>query len=226
MLNDDGAQRGPGTHGRRSRSRGKDGARDRNRLWPLALAVRQIRRGSRAHLRDQRRPRRDCKRAIARHPVPGPDHATPKELGRSRSRPEVCPRSPDIIFTETLDCGVVGEGFFAISRDICQVAGPQTQVLPSVVRQFGTLVEAASLRRLNQVETACGFDLSALNIIPRKTYFPIHEKLHSYTPLSQESPTAGLQLCFQQTGFAREVFDSPIRRRRRRDKLVRGAVRK
>ncbi len=96
------------------------------------------------------------------------------------------PRSPDIIFTETLDCGVVGEGFFAISRDICQVAGPQTQVLPSVVRQFGTLVEAASLRKLNQVETACGFDFSALNYHSTKTYFPIHEKLHSYTKLSED----------------------------------------
>ncbi|MDP9138738.1 MAG: ribonucleotide-diphosphate reductase subunit beta [Pseudomonadota bacterium] len=95
------------------------------------------------------------------------------------------PRSPDIIFTETLDCGVVGEGFFAISRDICRVAGPQTQVVPSVVRQFGMLVEASSLRNLNQVEAACGFDLSALNVHSTETYFPIHEEMHDYSPLSQ-----------------------------------------
>ncbi len=30
------------------------------------------------------------------------------------------PRSPDVIFTETLDCGVVGEGFWEIERDIAE----------------------------------------------------------------------------------------------------------
>jgi type II protein arginine methyltransferase len=94
------------------------------------------------------------------------------------------PRPPNIIFTETLDCGVVGEGFFSISRDICRVAGPQTQILPSVVRQFGTLVEAPALRKLNEVNIACGFDLSALNFHSTQTYFPIREKMHEYTPLT------------------------------------------
>ncbi len=92
--------------------------------------------------------------------------------------------SPDIIFTETLDCGVVGEGFFSIAQDIRQFAGPQTLILPSVVRQFGTLVEAPVLRKLNQVDIACGFDLSALNHHSTRTYFPIRERMHEYTPLS------------------------------------------
>lgn len=94
------------------------------------------------------------------------------------------PRSPDIIFTETLDCGVVGEGFFSISQDICRIAGPQTQVLPSVVRQFGKLVEAPALRKLNEVDSACGFDLSELNFHSTQTYFPVRARMQEYTPLS------------------------------------------
>jgi type II protein arginine methyltransferase len=94
------------------------------------------------------------------------------------------PRSPDIIFTETLDCGVVGEGFFSISQDICRIAGAQTQVLPLVVRQFGILVEASDLRKLNEVDFTCSFNLSALNFHSTRTYYPIREQLHEYTALT------------------------------------------
>ncbi|MGE3829574.1 MAG: ribonucleotide-diphosphate reductase subunit beta [Parvibaculaceae bacterium] len=95
------------------------------------------------------------------------------------------PGTPDIIFTETLDCGVVGEGFFAIARDIRQVAGPETRVIPERIRQFGQLVDAPALTRLNRVGEAAGFDLSALNIYSTPTYFPVREKLYDYTPLSE-----------------------------------------
>ena len=91
----------------------------------------------------------------------------------------------DIIFTETLDCGVVGEGFFAIAGDIRQVAGPQTRVIPERIRQFGQLVNAPALTKLNRVGNAAGFDLSALNIYSTRTYFPVREKLYDYTPLSE-----------------------------------------
>jgi type II protein arginine methyltransferase len=100
-------------------------------------------------------------------------------------RSGILSQPPDIIFTETLDCGVVGEGFFSIAQDIRRVAGPATQVLPSLVRQFGTLVEADTLRKLNEVDTACCFDLSAANIHSTQTYYPIRERLHEYTPLSE-----------------------------------------
>jgi type I protein arginine methyltransferase len=95
------------------------------------------------------------------------------------------PRTPDLIFTETLDCGVIGEGLFSIARDIRAVAGPQTRVIPERIRQFGVLVDAPALTRLNRVSEACGFDISALNIYSTRTYFPVREKLYDYTLLSE-----------------------------------------
>jgi type II protein arginine methyltransferase len=100
-------------------------------------------------------------------------------------RSGILSRPPDIIFTETLDCGVVGEGFFSIAQDIRRVAGPATQVLPSLVRQFATLVEAQTLRKLNEVGTACSFDLSAVNIHSTETYYPVREGLHCPVALSE-----------------------------------------
>ena len=95
------------------------------------------------------------------------------------------PGPPDLVFTETLDCGVVGEGLFAIACDIRQVAGPETRVIPERIRQFGMLVDAPALTRLNRVSEACGFDISSLNLYSTRTYFPVREKLYDYTPLSE-----------------------------------------
>jgi type II protein arginine methyltransferase len=95
------------------------------------------------------------------------------------------PLRPDIIFTETLDCGVVGEGFHSVARDIRRISGAGTIVIPATIQQFGMLVEAPALAKLNRVETACGFDISALNAYSTSTYFPVRERLHEYTPLSE-----------------------------------------
>jgi type I protein arginine methyltransferase len=95
------------------------------------------------------------------------------------------PDPPDIIFTETLDCGVVGEGFNMVARDIRRVSRADTLVIPARIQQFGILVEAQAFRRLNRVNVACGFDVSALNAYSTSTYFPVRERLHDYTPLSE-----------------------------------------
>jgi type II protein arginine methyltransferase len=95
------------------------------------------------------------------------------------------PIRPDIVFTETLDCGVVGEGFHTVARDIRKIADAGTIMIPASIRQFGILVEAPALSRLNRVAHACGFDVSPLNIYSTRNYFPVRERLYDYTPLSE-----------------------------------------
>lgn len=95
------------------------------------------------------------------------------------------PARPDIIFTETLDCGVVGEGFHSVARDIRRISGAGTVVIPATIQQFGMLVEAPALAKLNRVNSACGFDVTALNAYSTRTYFPVRERLYDYTPLSE-----------------------------------------
>ena len=95
------------------------------------------------------------------------------------------PMRPDIVFTETLDCGVVGEGFGTVARDIRKIADERTIMIPGLVQQFGILVEAPALAKLNRVGTACGFDISPLNEYSTRSYFPVRERLYDYTPLSE-----------------------------------------
>jgi type I protein arginine methyltransferase len=95
------------------------------------------------------------------------------------------PISPDIVFTETLDCGVVGEGFDLVAQDIRKVLRPGTLVIPGQVQQFGILVEGKAFSGLNRVSIACGFDISVLNAYSTRTYFPVRERLYDYTPLSE-----------------------------------------
>lgn len=90
------------------------------------------------------------------------------------------PPRPDVIFTETLDCGVVGEGFMAVAEDIRDLAGPNTVIMPGVVRQTAVLLESESLANLNRASAACGFDLRQLNEFSTGNYFPVHTELHAH----------------------------------------------
>ena len=92
---------------------------------------------------------------------------------------------PDVIFTETLDCGVVGEGFFPIAADVKQIAGPHTVIMPSWITQFCVPVESASMLGLNHVESACGFDLSLLNEYATPAYFPVHAQLFPHRLMAE-----------------------------------------
>ncbi|WP_299752485.1 hypothetical protein [uncultured Tateyamaria sp.] len=93
-------------------------------------------------------------------------------------------REPDIIFTETLDCGVVGEGFATIAEDVRQLAGTNTQVLPDHVRQFGYLCCDTAAHEKNTVKSENGLDLSGINCFSKQTYFAINPALHSPARLS------------------------------------------
>ncbi len=96
----------------------------------------------------------------------------------------VLPDAPDVIFTETLDCGVVGEGFGLIAADIRRICGSRTHVMPSQVRQHAALIDSVGLAELNRATTTCGFDLRLLNTYATQSYFPVHPGLHEHRLLS------------------------------------------
>ncbi|MGE0213150.1 MAG: ribonucleotide-diphosphate reductase subunit beta [Parvibaculaceae bacterium] len=95
------------------------------------------------------------------------------------------PTAPDIIFTETVDCGVIGEGFYDIREDIRNIAGPETVILPSRIEQSGVLIESEAIRGLNEVRDVCGFDLSAINRFSTRHYFPVRAPLHEFTLMTE-----------------------------------------
>lgn len=80
---------------------------------------------------------------------------------------------PDVIFTETLDCGVIGEGFWEIAQDIQAICNSQTLVIPAVIFQFGYLISCQRIDELNRIYSSRDHDLTLLNYHSTRSYFPI-----------------------------------------------------
>lgn len=127
--------------------------------------------------------------AIAARIVGATEHADRihiiNESSTSAIKRGLLPQEPDVIFTETIDCGVVGEGFFAVAEDIERIAGPQTNVLPPVITQTAALIQSEDIAHLNRAGTSCGFDLSLLNEFSTLTYFPVRSELFNHVFLSE-----------------------------------------
>ena len=109
--------------------------------------------------------------------------------GSSRDvvRGRLLPFRPDIIFTETLDCGVVGEGFYSIREDIAALSGPNTLVMPDRVLQFGYIVDSTALWEMNTVGTICGFSMQDVNRYRTRTYFPVRAAFYRPRFLSSQA---------------------------------------
>ena len=95
------------------------------------------------------------------------------------------PAEPDVIFTETVDCGVVGEGFHAIARDIRRIAGARTTILPGEIRQYGMLVHSPAIFGLNHVDSVFGVDMAPLNAFSTRTYFPVRAAWHGFEAITR-----------------------------------------
>ncbi|WP_159289211.1 50S ribosomal protein L11 methyltransferase [Methylosinus sporium] len=93
--------------------------------------------------------------------------------------------SPDVVFTETLDCGVLGEGFASVARDIASIARHDTIVLPSRVDQYGFLVSSGEIAALNSVIPCDEFDLSAINNFSTYSYYPVRYQMYVAQTLSE-----------------------------------------
>ena len=92
--------------------------------------------------------------------------------------------SPDVIFTETLDCAVIGEGYYRVAEDIAAIARPNTITLPSEIRQYGFMVSSSDLADQNCVISDHEFDLSPVNQFSTKSYFPVRYMSYQSRTLS------------------------------------------
>jgi type I protein arginine methyltransferase len=95
------------------------------------------------------------------------------------------PAKPDIVFTETLDTAVLGEGFVSIASDISRVAGPDTLILPEAIRQYCVPIESGLIDGMNRVGHACGFDVSALNDYSTFNFFSVQSQLYPLRALAE-----------------------------------------
>lgn len=90
----------------------------------------------------------------------------------------------DVIFSETLDCGVIGEGFYTVANDIRRLANENTTIIPNKVQQFEYLVESKDLHQLNCCLSSSEPALEAINSFSTETYFPVRTRNFEILPLS------------------------------------------
>lgn len=84
------------------------------------------------------------------------------------------PRRADVIMTEIVDCGLVGEGLIPTMRHAREhLLRPGGTLIPHTARVMAAPVNSVSIAALNQVDYACGFDVSYFNELASCRYFPV-----------------------------------------------------
>jgi type II protein arginine methyltransferase len=112
------------------------------------------------------------------------------------------PARADVLVTEVIDCGLVGEAIVPTirhAREHLLVEG--AAIVPARATLYAQLVESVELGRLNRVHRVAGFDVSDFNRLASVEYFPIRLGQIAHRPLAE--PVALFTL-----DFARGELDS------------------
>lgn len=99
-------------------------------------------------------------------------------------------RRADLLVTETVDCGLLGEGILAtIAHAREHLLTRDAVIVPGRARVLATLVESDVLYRKNHVGKLYGFDFSGFNALSTLEYFDSRLMRHQHRRLSPEFET-------------------------------------
>jgi arginine Nomega-methyltransferase len=94
----------------------------------------------------------------------------------------------DLIVTEIVDCGLVGEGLLPTIRHArTHLLKPGGRLIPTAARVRGAVLSSEVVRGLNRVGRAGGFDVGALNSFATPGHFPIRLGTWPHRQLSCDS---------------------------------------
>src|ERR1044072_4359569 len=94
-------------------------------------------------------------------------------------------RKANLLVTETVDCGLLGEGIVpSIAHARANLLTEDAQIVPCRATVYAMVVESPRLRNLNFVKTAAGFDVSLINHYATACYFPVRLAAFEYTALT------------------------------------------
>jgi predicted O-methyltransferase YrrM len=97
-----------------------------------------------------------------------PALSTDLEVGRGLAEPV------DLIVTEIVDCGLIGEGLLPTLRHARQrLLKPGGRLVPRAARVAGAVLSCPSARHLNFVQATQGLDLGAMNSLSTPGHFPL-----------------------------------------------------
>jgi predicted RNA methylase len=102
----------------------------------------------------------------------------------------------DLLITETIDCGLLGEGILPIIRHARQsLLTPDATLIPAKAVVKFSLLESNMVHRLNFVSQASQFNVSLFNLFSTNGYFPVRLSTWTHRLLSQ--PTTAFDFDFQ-----------------------------
>ena len=97
-----------------------------------------------------------------------PAHSTDLEVGHGLDE------RVDLIVTEIVDCGLIGEGLLPTLRHARQrLLKPGGRLVPHAARVTGAVLSCPSARHLNSVQATQGLDLGAMNSLSTPGHFPL-----------------------------------------------------
>jgi SAM-dependent methyltransferase len=99
------------------------------------------------------------------------------------------PRPADVLTTETVDCGLLGEGIVpTVEHASGHLLAPDAVVVPRRGAVLAQLVHSPDLYRMNAVDLVSGFDLSEFNRLATAEYFSFRLRTVPHSPLSEPVP--------------------------------------
>jgi SAM-dependent methyltransferase len=95
------------------------------------------------------------------------------------------PRRADLLVTEIIDCGLVGEGIMPTLRHAREhLLAEGGSIIPRAATVYATLIESAPIHELNLVGSSRGVDVRLFNELSSRLYFPVRSHTWPYRFLS------------------------------------------
>ncbi|MEO7732009.1 MAG: 50S ribosomal protein L11 methyltransferase [Kofleriaceae bacterium] len=105
------------------------------------------------------------------------------------------PQRAEVLISETIDCGFVGEGFLSSLRHAkSELLTPNATLVPRRFTLEGALLESSDVFGLNRIDEVEGFDLGGFNELATRGYFPVRLNTWRHRLMSAPSRLLGLDL--------------------------------
>lgn len=131
--------------------------------------------------------------------------STDLEVGRDLDEPV------DLIVTEIVDCGLIGEGLLPTLQHARQcLLKPGGRLIPYAARVAGAVLSCPSARHLNSVHATQGLDLEAMNSLSTPGHFPLRLGTWPHTFLSDQVEIFELDLVDEPLVDGSRVLAVPI----------------
>lgn len=119
------------------------------------------------------------------------------------------PQRLDILITETIDSALIGEGILPIIKHAREyLLKPGARIVPQGATVFAALLESETVRKMNHVERAVGFDVSGFNQLATQGAYPVRLGMLNHRLLSE--PIEICRFNFETDTLEGGRYDLPI----------------